>query len=174
MPSTTVRRRRSMTRCARFPASRSFADRDRAARIRRRKAFRCAASARAARRSRGFVDVNATARHSSFDATVARGGVFVRASHFNESRNNGTPLTTNDTAMTQLAAGADVGALTLRAYGLDQDYAQTFSSIAADRKSERLTVDQRVPSRGRGGSAQFAHAIGAHNAIVTGAEGRDV
>jgi outer membrane receptor protein involved in Fe transport len=125
-------------------------------------------------RSRGRVDVNATARHSSFDATAARGGFFVRASHFDESRNNGTPLQTNDTTLTQLAAGADVGALTLRAYGTDQDYAQVFSAISADRNSERLTVDQRVPSRSRGGSAQYAHALGTHNALVAGAEARDV
>ena len=125
-------------------------------------------------RSRGVVDVNATARHSSVDATIARGGVFVRASHFDESRNNGTPLQTNDTALTQIAAGADFGPLTLRAYGVDQDYAQTFSSIVANRSSERLTVDQRVPSRSRGGSAQYAHVLGAHNAIVAGIEARDV
>jgi len=125
-------------------------------------------------RSRGLVDVNADARHTSVDATIARGGVFVRASHYDESRNNGTPLQTNDTSITQLAAGADFGALTLRAYGTDQDYAQTFSSIAANRSSEKLTVDQRVPARSRGGSAQYAHLLGTHNAIVAGVEARDV
>jgi outer membrane receptor protein involved in Fe transport len=125
-------------------------------------------------RSRGAVDVNADARHSSFDATAGRGGIFVRASHYDESRNNGTPLQKNDTQMTQLAAGADLGSLILRAYGSDQNYAQTFSSIAADRNSERLTVDQRVPSRSRGGSALYAHAFGLHNAFVGGIEARDV
>src|SRR5205823_4000354 len=125
-------------------------------------------------RSRGAVDINADARHSSFDATVGRGGVFVRASHYDESRNNGTPLQTNDTQITQLAAGADFGSLILRAYGSDQDYAQTFSSIAAGRNSERLTVDQRVPSRSRGGSAQYAHALRWHHALVAGIEWRDV
>lgn len=124
--------------------------------------------------SRGGVDVDATARHSSFDATLARGGIFLRASHFDETRNNGTPLQTNDTTLTQLAAGADVGPLTVRAYGVDQDYAQTFSAISADRNSERLTVDQRVPSRSRGGSAQFTHVLGVHHALLAGIEGRDV
>jgi outer membrane receptor protein involved in Fe transport len=125
-------------------------------------------------RSRGAIDVNADARHSSFDATLGRGGIFLRASHYGESRNNGTPLQTNDTQITQLAAGADIGSLNLRAYGSDQNYAQTFSAIAADRNSERLTVDQRVPSRSRGGSAQYAHAFGLHNAFVAGIESRDV
>jgi len=124
--------------------------------------------------SRGSVDIHATARHSNVDATVARGGFFVRASHFEESRNNGTPLQTNDTTLTQIAAGADVGALSVRAYGSDQEYAQVFTAIAANRNSERLTVDQRVPSRSRGGSAQYAHAIGARNAVVVGADARDV
>jgi outer membrane receptor protein involved in Fe transport len=125
-------------------------------------------------RSRGAVDINADARHSSFDATVGRGGVFVRASRYDESRNNGTPLQTNDTQLTQLAAGADLGSLILRTYGSDQHYAQTFSSIAADRNSERLTVDQRAPSRSRGGSAQWAHGLGMRHAFVAGIESRDV
>src|ERR1051326_5282129 len=124
--------------------------------------------------SRGSVDIHATSRHSNIDATVTRGGFFVRASHFDESRNNGTPLQTNDTTLTQIAAGADIGALSVRVHGSDQDYAQVFSAISADRNSERLTVDQRVPSRSRGGSAQYARAIGSHNAIVLGAEARDV
>jgi len=124
--------------------------------------------------SRGSIDINATARHSNIDATVARGGFFVRASHFSESRNNGTPLQTNDTTLTQIAAGADIGALSVRAYGSDQDYAQVFSAIAANRNSERLTVDQRVPSRSRGGSAQYAHAVGLRNAVVIGADTRNV
>ena len=45
-------------------------------------------------------------------------------------------------------------------YGSDHDYAQTFSAITADRSSERLTVDQQVPSRSGGGSAQWSRAIG--------------
>jgi outer membrane receptor protein involved in Fe transport len=125
-------------------------------------------------RSRGLVDVNADTEHTSIDATIARKNILLRASHYDESRNNGTPLQTNDTTITQLAAGADVGALALRVFGSDQDYAQTFSSIAANRNSERLTVSQLVPSRGRGGSAQYAKPIGMRNAIVAGAELRTV
>jgi outer membrane receptor protein involved in Fe transport len=37
-----------------------------------------------------------------------------------------------------------------------------------------LTVDQRVPSRAAGGSAQWAHAIGTHHALLAGIEYRDV
>src|SRR5688572_30772459 len=105
---------------------------------------------------RGAVDVEADARHVAIDATVRRGGAFLRASHYRESRNNGTPLQANDTTLWHLAIGGDVsvpgGTLALRAYGSDQDYYQTFSAVTPDRNSERLTVEQRVPSRGLGGS----------------------
>jgi outer membrane receptor protein involved in Fe transport len=132
---------------------------------------------------RGVVDRTSTSRHAGADLTVERafgeiGRAFVRASRFREARNNGTPLQTNDTTITQLALGADamlIGtSLTLRAYGSTQDYAQTFSAIAADRSSERLTVDQRVPSRGTGGSAQWSRLVGGRNAIVSGVELRQV
>jgi outer membrane receptor protein involved in Fe transport len=123
---------------------------------------------------RGLVDVEADARSMTLDATLRRGGAFVRASRYRESRNNGTPLQTNDTTIHHLALGADVamlgGSLALRAYGSDQDYFQTFSAIAADRNSERLTVEQRVPSRGIGGSAQYTRGFGSRHVVVGGAE----
>jgi outer membrane receptor protein involved in Fe transport len=131
------------------------------------------------REQRGAVDVEANARHTAVDATLERtfgdgARAFLRASHYNESRHNGTPLQINDTNFRQLALGADAGAFVLRAYGSEQDYHQTFSAVAADRNSERLTVDQRVPSCARGGSLQFAHTLGARNAVVAGVEERNV
>jgi outer membrane receptor protein involved in Fe transport len=126
---------------------------------------------------RGSVDVEADARHTTLDGTLRYSGSFLRLSHYSESRNNGTPLQVNDTAIRQIAAGTDIrtsgGSLLLRGYGSDQDYHQTFSAIATDRNSERLTVDQRVPSSGRGGSAEWFSTIGT-NVIVTGADARQV
>jgi outer membrane receptor protein involved in Fe transport len=126
---------------------------------------------------RGAVDVEADARHTTLDGTVRRNAAFLRLSRYTESRNNGTPLQINDTAIRQIAAGTDVntggGSLLLRVYDNAQDYHQTFSAIAADRKSERLTVDQRVPSSGRGGSVQWFSTIG-RNVIVAGADTRQV
>ncbi|HEX6640017.1 MAG TPA: TonB-dependent receptor, partial [Thermoanaerobaculia bacterium] len=125
---------------------------------------------------RGLVDVNAGARHLTLDATLRRGGAFLRASHYREARDNGTPLQQNDTTLWHLAIGGDAalfgGTLALRAYGSDQDYFQTFSAIAADRNSERLTVEQRVPSTGVGGSAQYTRGFGSRHVIVAGAEAR--
>jgi outer membrane receptor protein involved in Fe transport len=131
---------------------------------------------------RGAVDTRADTRHTAVDGSVERvfgnsARFFLRAAHFDESRHNGTQLQTNDTAIRQLAAGAEVpligGALGMRGYFTDQSYAQTFSAIAADRNSERLTVDQRVPSRGWGGSVQWSRAVGMHHALLVGGEGGD-
>jgi outer membrane receptor protein involved in Fe transport len=126
---------------------------------------------------RGTVDVEADTRHTTLDAAVRYAGSFLRLSRYAESRSNGTPLQINDTAIRQIAAGTDIrtsaGSLLLRGYGSDQDYHQTFSAVAADRNSERLTVDQRVPSSGRGGSLQWFSTIG-KNVLVAGADARQV
>jgi outer membrane receptor protein involved in Fe transport len=127
---------------------------------------------------RGIVDVEASSRHAGFDATLRRQGAFARASHYSESRDNGTPLQENDTTSRHLSLGADLrpggGVVALRGYGSDQDYFQTFSAVAADRASERLTVEQRVPSRGTGGSAQWTSEVRERHVLVAGAELRTV
>jgi outer membrane receptor protein involved in Fe transport len=128
---------------------------------------------------RGAVDSQAGGRHSAIDATIERelgtsGRVFVRGSNFLESRDNGTPLQTNDTTIRQLAGGLDDGPFLLRAYGSSQHYHQLFSAIAADRGSERLTIAQEVPSHGSGLTLQWAHPAGLHHAIVAGIDARHV
>ncbi|HSP33576.1 MAG TPA: TonB-dependent receptor, partial [Thermoanaerobaculia bacterium] len=129
---------------------------------------------------RGAVDRAADSRHAAIDATLERtfggGGAraFARLSHFAESRNNGTPLQINDTSLRQIAGGVDAGGFTFRAFDLDERFHQTFSAIATNRASERLTLDQRTPSRGSGASAQYAHAIGTRSVVVGGGETRDV
>jgi outer membrane receptor protein involved in Fe transport len=124
--------------------------------------------------SRGAVDVNASSKHQAVDATLARGSTFLRLSRYDESRDNGTPLQTNETSIRQLSAGHDEGALSLRAYTTENEYAQTFSAISADRSTERLTVDQHVPSRGSGGSVQYARGVGSRHALLAGGDFRDV
>jgi outer membrane receptor protein involved in Fe transport len=119
---------------------------------------------------RGLVDVPADSRHAAIDATWRRERAFVRGSFYREQRENGTPLQENDTTLVQLSSGAEIGDFALRAFASDQDYRQTFSSIAEDRSSERLTVDQRVPSSSFGASGQFTRVVGARHALVAGAE----
>ena len=123
---------------------------------------------------RGRVDRRAGGSHTAADLTLERGHAFVRGSFYSESRNNGTPMQTNDTTIRQIAGGANAGAFVARAWGSEQDYAQTFSAILPDRNSERLTIDQRVPSRSAGASVQWSRAIGMRNAIVAGMEGWQV
>ena len=128
---------------------------------------------------RGAVDRAANSRHTALDATLERSfaesaRAFVRLAHFAESRNNGTPLQINDTAIRQIAAGVDAAGFTFRAYDTTERYHQTFSAISSNRATERLAQDQRTPSHATGGSAQFAHAIGDRSLLVAGAEERSV
>lgn len=121
---------------------------------------------------RGSVDVPADSQHAAVDATLRRDHAFLRASYYDESRNNGTPLQVNDTTIRQLSAGLDFGSLMLRAFGSDQDYYQTFSAIDDDRNGERLTVIQRVPSHGAGASAQWTRVFGEKHVLITGGDFR--
>ncbi len=123
---------------------------------------------------RGAVDRQAGGRHTLIDVTALQGPFFLRASRYAESRDNGTPLQTNDSFLRQLALGFDRNALSLRAYASHQDYRQIFSAISNDRSTERLTVDQRVPSRSAGGSVQWSMVAGRHHAFLFGGEYRDV
>ncbi len=123
---------------------------------------------------RGPVDTAANSRHATVDAslrhsTAASGHLVVRMSAFAETRGNGTPLQRNDTRLGQVAGGGDWlvlgGALEARAYASDQRFNQTFSAVAGDRLTERLTDSQHVPARAGGGSAQWSRQLGAQTVV---------
>ena len=131
---------------------------------------------------RGSVDTPFNSRHDTADVTLERGEAgkgraFLRGSYFTESRDNGTPLQENDTDIRQLAAGVDwpfpAGAVSLRAFDMREKYHQTFSSIAADRRTETLARAQAVPSDARGVSAQWTGAGSPHR-LVAGLDAREV
>jgi len=124
--------------------------------------------------ARGAVDRKATSRHAAIDGTLRREGFFLRAAHYSESRNNGTPLQINDTSIRQLGLGFDRGPWSMRLDGNSNNYHQTFSAIATNRASERLTVDQRVPSHSAGGLLQWTQAMSESQVLIAGAEGRAV
>ncbi|HUG52977.1 MAG TPA: TonB-dependent receptor, partial [Vicinamibacteria bacterium] len=96
---------------------------------------------------------------------------------YRESRDNGTPLQQNETAINQGMLGLDVpsgaGGFRLRADLSRQEYLQSFSAIALDRRTERQTSAQRVPARTSGLSAQWTRPLGSH-VFVLGAEHRSV
>jgi outer membrane receptor protein involved in Fe transport len=131
----------------------------------------------------GSVDVPANTEHATVDTTIGHklgstGRIFGRAGYFNESRENGTVVQTNDTHLATGALGLDESwnndSLSLRAYGDAQSYNQSFSSIAADRNSESLTDLQHVPAQQLGMSAQWSHVLGRMQTLIVGADGSEV
>lgn len=125
---------------------------------------------------RGAVDTLANSEHATVDGEVGYklsdgGRAFLRGGFFDESRNNGTPLTYNSTGTGLGAAGFNrpLGTndyIEARVFGLAQGYDQTFSSVAANRNSEKLTDIQHVPSQQVGTFAQWEHVLRGHTLIA--------
>ena len=131
---------------------------------------------------RGAVDTPTASRHDTADLTIehdaaAGGRAFFRGSYYDESRENGTPLTTNDTRFGQAALGGDwpvaSGALSARLSGFWEEYHQTFSAVSDDRSTESLTSLQTVPSRAFRGSVQWTGGS-ARQKLLAGVEGEGV
>ena len=130
---------------------------------------------------RGDVDRRLSTRHHGGDVTLERtlgkGRAFVRAGGYRESRGNGTALQDNDTAINQGVLGLDLptgaGGLRFRFDLSRQDYNQTFSTVAANRLTERLTSVQHVPANSHGFSGQWTRPLGSH-VLVLGAERRAI
>lgn len=132
---------------------------------------------------RGAVDTLANSKHATVDGEVGYkifegGRAFLRGSFFDESRNNGTPMTYNSTGNGSGAAGFNKNlgtndSIEARVFGLAQGYDQTFSSIATDRSHETLTDIQHVPSQQLGTSAQWDHVLHGHT-LVAGVDAQEV
>ena len=130
--------------------------------------------------NRGSVDQKAGSEDVSTDLMIGRkfgesDEVFARGWLLEESRQNGTPLTTNDTHLGEGAVGANLklgnaGTLTLRSYGDFQTYHQSFSSVALNRNSESLTDLQTVPAQGIGASAVWSRTLGKRQTLVAGSD----
>ncbi|MEQ1574064.1 MAG: TonB-dependent receptor, partial [Vicinamibacterales bacterium] len=97
------------------------------------------------------------------------------ANVFSEDRENGSPLSINNTQSRQGAAeaagGIGGGLLSLRGFGGTQQYQQTFTSVNAARSSETLNRDQHVPTTFGGAGGQWFRQWGRHTLLI-GAEGR--
>jgi len=134
--------------------------------------------------SRGPVDGKAASRHLALDALIERRGfgdgrAFFRAQLYDEDRDNGTPLQTNDTRIALGALGFDWGSAergrtSLRGWAETQLFHQAFSALAADRSREDLTRRQRVPADAFGLSAQWTRPLGSRQRLLLGAEARRV
>ena len=102
------------------------------------------------------------------------GRVFVRANALNESRHNGTPFQYNLTRLWRAAAGADWGDWSLRLYGSNEHFRQTFSSVNAARTFEKPTKFQFDPADELGAAGRWRHTLGSHALVLAGADTHDV
>ncbi len=101
--------------------------------------------------------------------------VFARGSLFGESRENGTPLQTNNTTIRELDLGGnwdghELGAFQLRAYASRQNLDQSFSSIAADRNSENSNSYPACSRATIGIFRSMARSVGTRQHLVAGLE----
>lgn len=127
----------------------------------------------------GPVDVRADSDYRTGFASVGtqhdRWRAWVRLSGYAEDRGNGTPVQVNTTDWRQISAEvaglAGSGAWEAHVAGGSQDYYQTFSAVAADRRSERLSMVQTIPSEFSSVSGQWSLPLGRH-VLLLGAEGR--
>ncbi len=99
----------------------------------------------------------------------------IRFGFYDEERANGTPLQVNDTNWKQISGdlGGSLGSgvWTARLSGGTQTYYQTFTAVATDRRTERLTTAQTTPSDFATYSGQWAGAL-KNVAVLVGGEGR--
>ena len=132
---------------------------------------------------RGNVDSNANSRYRNFYTTLEKRfsenfRIFGRGNYFEENRDNGTILTTNQTRFRQTVFGADYsendfGSFQFRAFLENQTYDQIFSAISNNRNTETLSRFQQVPSQASGASLFWAKTFGDH-AIAASGEYRQV
>ncbi len=132
-------------------------------------------------RVRGPIDKRSTARYLAEEVTVEYGWtggtrLFARGNVYSDERGNGTPLQTNKNEIKTGAFGFDLprgaGAFAVRAYLTDGLYDQTFSAVAADRRTETRSRDQRVPSDASGFMATWSHAFGGRTVLLGVDRGR--
>ena len=136
------------------------------------------------RDERGAADTPAGARYASLSVLLERelkegARLFLRGSHFGEARANGTRLQRNRTHQRQMVVGFELdegraGAFSVRAYAGTQVFDQSFTAVSADRETETLTRDQRVPAQAFGLLSQWSRAFDARHTVVAGFEAREV
>ena len=134
--------------------------------------------------TRGPVDVRADSRQQSFDAGIRHAfsdardwQITLRTQGSREQRGNGTPLANNSgdaldfsmrlTRESDPAEWATEGIL----FAQRRNFQSVFTSVAADRKSESLSLDQfEVPSEQWGWIQRFRIPIGDTHQLRTGFE----
>jgi outer membrane receptor protein involved in Fe transport len=118
----------------------------------------------------GLVEIERTLPQNG----LQEGRVFFRANVLNEIRHNGTPATWNATRLWRGAAGADWHDFSLRLFGDNEHYRQTFSSVGAGRASETLTRFAFDPANELGAALRWHHPVGNRALILAGSDTHDV
>jgi len=102
---------------------------------------------------RGSVDTPIAANSQSARVRIdLRAGISINVEGLREARDNGTPLQNNNTSFGGINAtwsgttAAGSGGWNFYGLARTQEFDSSFSSVAADRDSERLVLVQRVPS----------------------------
>ncbi len=101
-------------------------------------------------------------------------GVWLRGNALNESRHNGTVVTTNATRLWRYAAGLDAGDWQGRAWGSTEHYRQNFSTIGAGRRTETLTRNALDPADELGAALRWRHTFTPRLVGLAGADVRDI
>jgi outer membrane cobalamin receptor len=127
----------------------------------------------------GVVDINADSDYrtgyAAFGTQRTAWRASMRLSAYAEDRGNGTPAQINSTTWRQASADAGGivagGAWEAHATAGSQDYFQTFSAVAIDRASERLSMEQTTPSEFVSLNGLWSRALGRHT-LLLGVEAR--
>ncbi len=133
---------------------------------------------------RGAADYYASSTYEGGSLRVDRrlnalSSVFLGASLYGESRQNGTRLQTNGATLRDFRAGFDansarLGAFAGRVYGGTETLRQTFTSVSANRNTEALTRNQGVPANQVGGGFLWSRPLAGRQLVVAGFDLRSV
>lgn len=121
---------------------------------------------------RGTVDARAgvdfVAGDIRLDYLGSRDRLFVKLDVLAEQRANGTVLQNNSTSLGTLSTNYSRDNLSAVAWHTREEFRASFSSIAANRLSERLTMNQTVPSDSSGAAAFYRWTQGGSHMMAGG------
>lgn len=115
--------------------------------------------------NRGPVDTEANVRFVApqlrFDYFGGRDRLYLKSDILIEERANGTTVQRNSTSLGAISAHYardwSQDGLTMMGYHTRGEFRSLFSSLSADRRTERLTSTQSVPSEAEGGAGYWSH-----------------